>query len=506
MPGTRGRQAISKSNSKDSDVKSPNRPQVKKAIVWSFLQRISQQGLKFGIGIALARLLEPEDFGLLAMVTVLTAVSDKVIGLGLSSALIQKDDADDIDCSTVFLTNLSFALLIYALLFAAAPQVASFYREEALTTILRVLALTIIARAGYAIHTTLLTKRLDFKTPLRIGNTAVLVAGGISILMALQGYQVWALVAQPLTTALLSCLLYWLHGSWQPTWTFSFPRLRSLATFGFKITLINVIEVTFNHLHAIVIGRVFTPVDLGFFARAKSLQQFATINIMAPLSQVVYPALARIKSDPQQLAKTYHRSLGLTAFLIFPVMTGLALTADSVVFALLGNKWMETAPLLQILCLIGALVPIRNQCSNALKAIGQLNTIIKIQVFGRLFSLLGIIITYSVGVEAMIWGETVAMTLLILAFLTAVSRHLTLSLSGQLSSLVPYALSSMIMAVVILALPLETVLSHWTRLLITLPIGAIVYTLACGLVRAPAFIETAQIAYRYIQRRNGTPA
>ncbi len=444
-----------------------NKSKVKWALFWNYLQKTSGHVLKFLIGITLARLLDPAHFGLIAMVSVFTSFSNRVIGLGLSSALIQKKEIDDLDCNTVFYTNLALAISCYAVLFASAPYIAEFYNEGSLVALVRVCALNLILNAISAIQFTLISKELKFKSSFRVSIISAILGGATSIGLAYYGLGVWALVAGTIMTNSLRAILLLNHRLWRPTMHFSLQRLQTLLPFGGKVTLLGVIEVFFSNLHTIVIGRLFNASTLGFYARANSLQQFAATGITEPLQGVIFPALSKVQDKPQELKTTHFRSLEMTVFLVLPAMLYLSIEAHAIVSVLLGTKWLPAAPLLQISCGIGSLLPIRHHCSMTLKSVGRVGEIIKLQTIGRTFSLLAVIITYRYGIKAMMFGEVIATGILVSVFIFAVSKQLESHVRESLSCMAPYGAATLVSGLITHTLREKLVLPHEIELVAT---------------------------------------
>ena len=419
--------------------------------------------------------------------------------MGFATSLVQKNDVDESDCCTVFYTNMGIAMLAYGLIYAFAPQVAQFFQESSLEQIMRVAGLSQLIQATFTIQVILLTIRLDFRTPLIVGTGAEIIAGIISISMAYAGYQFWALVALSLSRATVKCILFHILGTWRPRLTYSVQRLKEHFGVGAKITLISSIEVAFNHFHSIVIGRAFDPLALGIFSRAKSLQTFATQNTISPLSKVIFPGLARAKNNPKRLIQIFQKSLEITAFLVFPLMTGIAFSAEAIILTLIGEKWIAAAPYLKLLCIIGAIIPIRNQCSNALKALNRLNQIIVIQAACRALSVISVLLTYRLGITAIILGEIVVTLILGISFLVATSRALNTPLRNFLKPIMPYILASVSISASLYFVPLKSIDYPFLELACSIVVGLVGYALPCYITKAPMLMELIQIARKRLR-------
>uniref|UniRef100_UPI00345E0FBB lipopolysaccharide biosynthesis protein n=1 Tax=Syntrophus sp. (in: bacteria) TaxID=48412 RepID=UPI00345E0FBB len=290
------------------------------ALFWSFFDRVGQNGMQFVIGIILARLLAPAEFGLIAMLTIFMAIAQSFIDSGFGSALIQKQDASHIDECSIFYFNILVGIVAAGMLCIAAPWVAEFYNAPILVPLTRILSLNLVINAFGLIQTSLLTKHIDFKLQLKVSLLATFFSGVIGIFMAYKGFGVWSLVAQSLSQNLFRTCLLWLVMSWRPSWTFSFKSLRNLFAFGSKLLFSGLLEIIFQNIYLVVIGKLFSPADLGFYSRAKMFSQLPVQNLSSSIGRVTYPVFSTIQHEKQRLREGVRKALSMITLLTFPLM------------------------------------------------------------------------------------------------------------------------------------------------------------------------------------------
>ena len=436
------------------------------ALLWSAIERFSHQGSAFVVQIILARILLPEQFGLLAMVIVFTSICSAVVDGGFEQALIQMDEISDRACSTVFYTNLIIALVMFVLLWAASDAIAFFYREPKLAQILPVLALTLILGAYGRVHLALLNRKMRFKRIFWVSLPAILIGGAVSIELALLGYGVWALVAQIIfSTAISSILLRFLSG-WAPRATFSFSDLAAILPYGSRLAASSVLDTVFQNLYVLVIGRFYLPADIGFFQRAKLLQQVPVINLMQIINRVTFPLLATMKHEPERLKSTTARSLQLACLLSMTSMAAIAAATKPLIVILLGEKWLPSANYLQLLCVIGALHPWHAVNLNTLKAIGRSDAFLRLEVAKKALIVLNIFITFRYGISAMIYGMIVSSAIALYLNTRYSLRFMNFGLREQIRNLSRIITLALIIFLVVSGVAKTTELAPLTKLIL----------------------------------------
>ena len=321
-----------------------------KGVSWSFVEQILTRGVNFVIGIILARLLSPTDYGLVGMLGIFLALSQLFIDGGLTSALIRTKDPSDKDFSTVYIINLTLSIVFYFILFFCAPIVANFYEQPLLKPLMRAVALTLIIGSIASIHGTLLTIRVDFKTKSYISVAAAIVSGAIGIICANKGLGVWALVAQSIASATIVTILTLAFVRWMPKLVFSKESFKRLFSYSSKLLAASCISVVYDNVYPLVIGKKFTAADVGQYSRAGQFPGIANDTIVGALNRVAFPILSQVQDDNDRLLRVYEKYIQLTCFIVFPLLMGLCGCARPLVSFLLTDKWLACVPLMQILC------------------------------------------------------------------------------------------------------------------------------------------------------------
>ena len=376
-------------------------------IFWSAFERFGQQGCAFLVQLVLARLLLPEQFGLIAMVTVFVTISNVLIDAGFSRALVQRKDVTDSDISTVFFFNLLVSIVLAVTLLYVAPTVAAFYEQAQLTEILRFLSCGLILAAFGATHRSLLSRQLQFKKLFWVSFPSTIVSGAIGIALALQDYGVWALVGQALSMQFVSSLFLWFQSGWRPSLVFDLKCLKEMFPYGSRLALSSLLDQGFANIYVLVIGKSFAPVDVGFFQRARSFQQLPVQNMQAILGRVTFPLFSKLQDDPPRMKRGMRKAIQIVSLFVFSGMGLLAAIAEPMVVTLIGDKWLPCVPYLQALCVVGAMYPIHAMNLNLLASVGRSDLFLRLEVIKKVLVVLNISLTFQIGVQAMIYGMIV---------------------------------------------------------------------------------------------------
>lgn len=315
------------------------------ALIWVFLDKVGSSTVNFIVTIILARLLTPEDFGLVAMVLIFFELSYSFVESGFSAALVREKNITEIDKSTTFIFNFISSIILYVLLFFAAPAIAAFFEEEALTWIVRVMGLNLIINSLAIIQRATLTQQIDFKTQTKVRFVAVIGSGIVGVIMAFYGFGVWSLVAKIGVMAVMDSLFLWILNPWMPSWRFSMESFRRLFGFGSKILLSSLIDKFFQHVVNLLIGKFFAAALLGFFTQANNFVNMVKNNLFQTIQKVSYPVLAKLQDDRSKLKEGYRQIIKLSSFVIIPGMVLLGVLAKPALVALVGEKWLPSAPL-----------------------------------------------------------------------------------------------------------------------------------------------------------------
>lgn len=376
-------------------------------LIWRFAERCGAQGVSFVVSILLARLLAPEDYGLIALVTVFTSVLQVFVDSGLGNALIQKKDADDLDFSTVFYVNCLFCIVLYIGLFIAAPFIAAFYGKSELTPVVRVLGLTLIISGVKNVQQAYISRNLMFKKFFFATLGGTIGAGVLGIVLAYYGVGVWALVAQQLFNISVDTVILWFTVKWRPKKVFSFSRLKKLYSYAWKLLLANLVNTIYQDIRQLIIGKVYSSKDLAYYNRGKQFPDFIVTNINSAINSVLFPVLSSSQSNVQQLKVMTRRAIKTSSYIMWPLMIGLMVVGEPVIKLLLTDKWIPAYPYLCIFCLIKGFEPIHTANLNAIKAMGRADIVLKLEIAKKTVGILIILYTMRISVWAIALGSMV---------------------------------------------------------------------------------------------------
>ena len=370
-------------------------------LIWRFLERCGSQLVAMVVQIVLARLLAPEIFGTVAKVTIITSILMVFVDSGMANSLIQKKDPDDLDFSSVFYFNLVFCIAIYVLLYFSAPLLSRFYKDEALTAIVRVLGLTIIVSGVRNVQQAYVSKTLQFKRFFFATLGGTLFSAVLGIAMAYMGYGVWALVAQQLANVTVNTGILWLTVKWRPRLMFSFKRLGALLSYGWKLLVSGLLETVYMRLREILIAVFYTDADLAYYNRGNSLPLLLVENINSSIDSVLLPVLSDQQDNRERVREMTRRAIRISSYIMMPLMMGLAVCAEPVVRLLLTDKWLPCVPYLRIFCFSYAFYPLHTANLNAIKAMGRSDLFLTLEIIKKVIGVIVLALTVRHGVYAM---------------------------------------------------------------------------------------------------------
>ena len=373
-------------------------------IIWSSLERFSVQGIQFLIMIIMARLLLPSDYGLIGMLAIFFAISQSFIDSGFSNALIRKNDRTEIDFSTVFYFNIIVGILFYLLLFFASPAIAHFYNAPLLENVTKVIGVNIFINSLTVVQRAKFTIEVDFKSQAKASVLSVIISGVLGIWMAYSGYGVWSLVVQSVVNGSINMILLWYYSRWIPARTFSVSSFKEMFSFGSKLLLSGLLDTVYKNIYTIVIGKKFSAQDLGYFTRADQFAQFPSSNLTGIVGRVTFPILSSIQNDEPRLQSVYRKYLRMSAFVVFPLMMGMAALAHPLIFVLLTSKWEGVIILLQIICIASMWYPVHAINLNLLQVKGRSDLFLRLEVIKKVIGIVVLFITIPLGVVAMCIG------------------------------------------------------------------------------------------------------
>lgn len=374
-------------------------------VSWSAIDSIANSGIAFLVGIILARILSPAEFGLIGMITVFIAVSNSIVDSGFSSALIRKVETKRIDYNTVFYFNLCLGIILYIILFFCAPAISRFFNEPVLISITRIMGTILVINAFGIVQRTLLVKEVDFKAQTKISLIASVTSGFIGVGMALKGFGVWSLVSQQISRQLLNAIFLWVFNTWRPAWEFSKQSFQELFGFGSKLLVSGLIDTIYTNIYYLIIGKFYSAVQLGQYTRAEQFKSVFSSNMTTVVQRVSYPLLCSIQDDAERLKLTYQRVIKTTMLVTFACMLGLAAIAKPLILILIGAKWLPAVAFLQIICFAGMLYPLHAINLNMLMVKGRSDLFLKLEILKKFIAVIPIGLGIYYGIEFMLWGS-----------------------------------------------------------------------------------------------------
>lgn len=467
-----------------------------KGTVWSTLERFSVQGIQFIVMIIMARILTPADYGLVGMLTIFIAVSQSLIDSGFSQALIRKQDRSEIDNSTVFYFNIGVGLILYLILFLSAPLIADFYNEQQLIPITRIIGLSLVFNSLAVVQRALLTIKLDFKTQAKASFVGAIISGAIGITMAYTGFGVWAIVWQQISNLITVTVLLWILSNWEPVWAYSWKSFRELFGFGSKLLASGLLNTIFNNLYLIVIGKVFKAADLGYYTRAHQFTDFASSNITGIFQRVTYPVLCTIQDDNQRLSDVYRRLLKTSAFIIFPLMMGLAAVAKPMVISFLTEKWLFSAVLIQVLCFSQMWYPVHSINLNLLQVKGRSDLFLKLEIIKKIILVIVLCVTLPLGLIPLCIGSIFSSLIALIINTHYTGKLIHLGFFKQMKDLIPTLLLSLAVGGIVYITVTYIPLNSWMALSVGVIEGILMYAGLAKILRFSEFNELLSIIQR----------
>lgn len=463
----------------------------KKGLYWRFLDLFFNQGMQFIVGIVMARLLSPSDYGITALPVIFIAIANVFIDGGFGLALIRKPELTEKDLSTSFYYSIIVGILCYAFLFIAAPFIANFYKIPVLTSLIRVTAITFIWSPLNTPQTVILNRLLDFRTMARISIVNKILSAVLGIVAAYYGYGLWALVIYSLSSSLMGVLQSWFVVKWFPKERFSKKSFMYLWNFGNKMIGTRLLDSIFSNITPVVIGKYFSTSQLGYYNRALSFGQLPSMQIGGVIQGVTFPVLSKIQNDDASLVRGYRKMIKTTAFIVFPLMFLLSALAKPIIMLLLTDKWAESVLLLQILCFYLMWGPVSVMNLNLLQVKGRTDLCLSLQYKKNLFGLIIMFLTLPFGLVAFCCGQFINQMFTILLNMSAVGKTVGMGYIQQMKDLAPIWLLSFTMF--LLSLLLVNCLDNtWLQLLTGGFVGSLYYI---GLSLLLKFDELNEVKY-----------
>ena len=471
-----------------------------KGFFWSAIERFSVQAVQFIFQIILARLLSPSDYGLIAMLAIFMAIAQAFIDSGFTNALIKKLDRTDKDFSTVFYFNLFISIVIYILLYLGAPFIAKFYRASELTDITRIYMLSLPIIALGAIQRTQFTIKVNFRDQAIASFSGALAGGIVGIILATQQYGAWALVGSALATNVVTTIFFWIRSTWRPRWEFSIVSLRTMFSFGSKLLFSGLLNTAYTNLYQFVIGRRFSKQDLGYYSRADQFAQFPSSNITGIMQRVTYPILCTIADDDEKLLAAYRQYIKLAAYIIFPLMIGLAAIAKPLINVVLGQKWQFASIILQILCFSYLWYPIHAINLNLLMVKGRSDLFLRVEIIKKTVGICILLIVMNFSVELMAIGN-VASSFIALFINTYYTKKMTgYGIRDQVKDILPCLILSISSCVPAFVLS-QLFPNNGLIMLLSIVFAVVIYLLISNIMKIDEFMLVKSSLVTLVQNR-----
>ena len=468
-------------------------------LFWRFGERIFAQGVSFVISLILARLLAPNDYGVVAILLIFIDLANVFVVSSFGVALVQKKDADQLDFSSVFYFNIALSIIIYLVLYTCSPFIETFYAIEGLASLLRLLSLKIILSGVNSIQQAYVQKHMMFKKFFFSTLVGTLISAVVGIVMAYKGYGPLALVCQYLTNSLIDTLVLWFTVKWRPIKAFSMQRLIPLIQYGWKILVAGLLGTFYTNLRSFVIGKVYTTDDLAYYNQGQKFPQLLVTNLNTAIDSVLLPAMSQVQNNPHELKVLIRRSIRYASLLMWPLMMGLLSVSKNVVIILLTEKWLPCLPFMWLACLQFALEPVQTANLQAIKAVGRSDIILKLELIKKGYGILILLLTMKYGVFAIALGGVTQTFVATLCNTSPNRKLLGYHYREQIHDLLPSVLMSLVMALIVLGVGLLPI-APLLLLIIQIIVGIVIYTVLVYIFQRSMFIFVLDKVKQFLHR------
>lgn len=471
-----------------------------KGTFWSGLDSFASQGIMFLVGLVLARLLTPHEYGLIGYITILTAIFNSIVDSGFSSALIRKKNIRAIDYNTAFIFNIIISILLCAAMFLLARPISRFFNEPQLVQLVKAMSVIVIINGLAIIQRTNLTRNVDFKTQTKASLISSISSGIVGIGMALYGVGVWSLVGQQITRQLLNTVCLWILNKWLPRFEFSWQSFRELFNFGWKLLASGLIDTIWKQVSNMVIGKYYSTSSLGQYTRGQQFADIFSANMTSIIQRVSYPVLSSIQDERDRMKEGYRKIIKVTMFLSFVLMFGLAAIATPLLTVLIGRQWMEAAHYLQILCFSMCLYPLHAINLNMLQVQGRSDLFLKLEIIKKIIAIGPILLGIFMGIDWMLYGWIITGVISYLLNAMYSGNMIGYSIPAQVRDILPSFAIAAIMAILVYLLQFIE-LQPIVTLLIQLCLGTAIIISVSELFKLEEYIEIKGIVLSFIKRK-----
>lgn len=475
---------------------------LKKGIFWSTIDRLSAQGLQFLMTIIITRFVTPEDYGLVAMLSIFIALSNSIIESGFSSALIQKQNRTDLDFTVVFYYNVFIAIILYVIFFFLSPHIATFYHEPRLELLTKVVCIGFVLSSFNVVPNAKLTIAIDFKSITKASLVSGLLSGFVGVYMAISGNGVWAIVSQSLLKYLINSVILWYFIKWHPLLHFSMDSFKSLYSFGSKMMFSGLLHTIYLNLYTLVIGKFINAHTVGLFNRSNSLAQYPSTNIVGIVNRVYYPALCKLQNAPTSFADFFHSYLRMACFVIFPLSTLLAALADPLIRILLTDKWTGAIIPLQIISVAYMFYPVMLINNQPLQALNHTTMFLISEIIKKIVAVILLLLSLNYGLIFLCLSILIYNILDILIILMFTRRVMATGYRKQVKELAPIFFCSIVSGIVVFLLVSYVQIHIFFLLILGIIIGIVSYAMLSSLFRIQEIRVINNIIKKYVQSNN----
>lgn len=469
---------------------------VANGFIWRLLERFGAQGVTLVVSLILARILNVDDYGIVALVSIFTSILSVFVTSGLNDALVQKKDADDLDFSTVFYFNIVMCLTMYAMMYFGAPLIAVFFNRPNAVPYIRVLSLILVFGGIKNIQCAYVARNLLFKRFFFATLSGTVIAAGVGIWMALHQYGAWALIVQNLVNTTIDTIILWLTVKWRPKKMFSFTRLKELFAFAWKLLVSALIDVVYSRLYQLVIAKKYDDEALAYYNKGDTFPNLLVTSINAATDSVLLPVMSEAQDNPERVKTMTRRAISFSSFVIMPMMMGLAVCSESFVHWILLEKWMPAVPFIRIFCFGYAFYCVHTANLNAIKALGRSDLFLKLEIIKKCMGIVILLISMQYGVMAMAYSSLVSSVLSQIINSWPNRKLLNYSYLDQLKDMMPNMLLTVVMGAAVYSIYFLG-LPDWLTLFIQIPLGVLLYAGGAKLFH----LESFEFALSLIRKR-----
>lgn len=456
-------------------------------MLWNFLEKISLQGVSFIINIILARLLTPHDYGVVGMFSVFLLYANVFIESGFVRGLIQKKDITDLDYSTTFYFNLVISIVIYIILYFLSPTIARFYDIPEYITLQRVLFLILVINSLTLVQGARLQRSLNFKTIAIINFLSTLVSGILGIVFAYKGFGVWALIIQTLTKSVISAILFWIFGKWKPLLKVSLTSFKTLFSYSSKLLIASIVGNTVDNLCSLFVGKLFKPVNMGYYTRARQFPELISGTISSILNSVTFPLLSSIQEDKEDLINIFKRLIKVSSLVSTPTMIGFAILSKPIIIVILGDQWLPVAELMFWISISYIVRPINVLDMNILNAIGRSDIFLKVYLAKIPVQIITMLITFPIGLRAIVIGEACSSIIYFIMSAFMIGKLFNFGPIKQFFAFWNYLFAGCIMGICVFLIT-QLIDSYLLQLIIGVPVGVVTYMLLLEILKDDEYI------------------